>query len=113
MRNARRSASLDGQGRPTLGPARQRSSGVCLILAVEAAVVLLLDPGLRGAVEQLEGELGLALEHGHEAPLDLGPEDLLFPVLLWGCRQGDVLDDGEALEAFAGFLRRSSPPLGR
>ena len=85
------------------GPSEATLERSLLDLAVEAAVVLLLDPGLRGAVEELERELGLALEHGHEAPLDLGPEDLLFPILLGGCRQGDVLDDGEALEALLGF----------
>ena len=66
-------------------------------------MVLLLDPRLRRAVEQLEGELGLALEHGHEAPLDLGPEVLLLAVLLGGVRQRQVLDDAEALEALDGL----------
>src|SRR5258708_4619505 len=45
-----------------------------LDLAVELAVVLLLDPGLRGGVEEIEREGLLALEHGQESSLDLGPE---------------------------------------
>jgi hypothetical protein len=51
---------------------------------VNAAVVLLLHPGLGGAIEQLEGEHRLAFEHGHEAALDLSPEDFLLTALL-GC----------------------------
>src|SRR5688572_6587965 len=68
-------------------------------LAVNAAVVLLLDPGLGGAVEQLEGELGHALEHGHETALDLSPEDFLLAVLLGGLRESGEVLDGQALEA--------------
>ena len=46
-----------------------------LDLAVLLAVVLVLDPGLRGGVEQLEGERLLALEHGHEPALDSAPQN--------------------------------------
>ncbi len=55
----------------------------CLLdLAMELAVVLLLDPGLRGDVEEIERERFLALEHGQESSFDLGPEVFLFAVLL-------------------------------
>ncbi len=64
-------------------------------------MVLVLDPGLRGTIEQLEGELLVALEHGHEAALDLRPEDLLLAVLLRCLRQRRVLLDGETLEPLA------------
>jgi hypothetical protein len=67
---------------------------------VNAAVVLLLDPGLGGAVEQLESEHRLAFEHGHEAALDLSPEDFLFAVLLGRLGEGREVLDGEALEPF-------------
>ena len=70
-------------------------------LAMDAAVVFLLDPSLGGAVEQLERELGLALEHGHEPAFDDGPEGLLLAVLLGSLRQGGVLQDRQSLEPLA------------
>ena len=66
-------------------------------------MVLLLDPRLRRGVEQIEGEHGLAFEHGQEAAFDLAPEGLLLAVLLGGVRQRRVVDDAEALEAFDGL----------
>ncbi len=72
-------------------------------LTVHAAVVLLLDPRLRGGVEQLEREHRLALEHGHEPAFDLGPKHLLLGVLLGRLRQGEMLQDPETLEALGGL----------
>jgi hypothetical protein len=72
-------------------------------LIVYTTVVLLLDPGLGGAVEQLESELGFALEHGHEPSLHLRPEDLLFAILLGCLRQGCVVLYGKALESTTGL----------
>jgi hypothetical protein len=65
---------------------------------MDAAVIFLLDPSLSGAVEQLERELCLALEHGHESAFDDGPERFLFAVLLGTLRQGGVLQDRQPLE---------------
>jgi hypothetical protein len=67
-------------------------------LTVDRAVVLLLDPRLGGPVEQLQGEHRLALEHGHEAVLDPGPEVLLLGVLLGAVGQGRVVQDAEPLQ---------------
>jgi hypothetical protein len=50
-----------------------------------------LNPGLGGAVEQLQGEVGLAFEHGHQPALDLGPKRFLLAVLLGALRQSGVL----------------------
>jgi len=46
---------------------------------VHLALVFLLDPSLGGGVEQIEGELGLALEHGQEAALICPQNDSCFP----------------------------------
>jgi hypothetical protein len=40
--------------------------------AVEVALVLLLDPGLGGSLEEFEGQLWLTLEHGHQPYLHRG-----------------------------------------
>ena len=73
---------------------------------VDAAVVLLLDPRLGREVEELERELGLALEHRHQSPLDLTPEALLFAVLLGGLGERRVVHDREPLEALGGLGRQ-------
>jgi hypothetical protein len=65
------------------------------------ALVFLFDPRLGGDVEQVERQLGLALEHGQEAPFDLSPERFLFSILLRRIRQRRVMDDAQALEAEA------------
>src|SRR4051812_11905415 len=71
---------------PTLDAAPSASSGTfwsCDVKArLDAAMIFLLDPSLCSAVEQLECELCLTLEHGHESALDHGPEGLLLSVLL-------------------------------
>src|SRR5277367_80839 len=68
-------------------------------LAVESAVILLLDPRLGRPVEQFEGELRLAFEHRHQSPLDTGPEVLLFAILLRAIRQRQILKNAESLAA--------------
>ncbi len=55
------------------------------------------------AVEQLQSEHWLAFEHGHEAALDLSPEDFLLAVLLGRLGEGRKVLDGEALEALLRF----------
>src|SRR5712692_1768999 len=67
------------------------------------SLVLLLDPRLGGAVEKLEGELGLTVEHGHQSALDEGKEEFLFAVLLRRLRQGGVVLDGQPLESLPGL----------
>ena len=69
------------------------------------SVVVPLDPSLGGGVQQRQGQLGLSLEHGQEAPLDLAPEGLLLAVLLGRLWKGGVVDDAQSLEAL--------PRLGR
>ena len=64
------------------------------------ALVFLFDPRLGSGIEQLDGELGLALEHGQKPSFDLSPERFLFPVLLGRIRQRGVMDDAEALKSF-------------
>ncbi len=51
-------------------------------LGVRAAVVLVLDPGLRGLVEEGEGEVRHVLKHGHQPALDRAPEGLLLGILI-------------------------------
>ncbi len=103
VRNARRRASELGRFAADAGAAQVAVEGRLANLGVHLAVVLLLDPGLGGGVEQIERELGLALEHGQQAALDLPPERLLLSVLLGRVRQRRVMDDAEALEAFGGL----------
>ena len=67
-------------------------------LGVARAVVLHLDPGLGGLVEQREAEVGDAFEHGHQASFELAPEGLLLAVLIGRVRQGRVVDDAETGE---------------
>ncbi len=74
---------------------------------MNAAVVFLLDPSLSGAVEQLERELGLALEHGHEPAFDDGPEGFLFAVLLGALRQSRCAARSTAARAPHVFRRRA------
>ena len=51
MRKARRSASLEGHGLTTEGLEKRAVERRLLGLAVDAAVVFLLDPSLSGAIE--------------------------------------------------------------
>ena len=103
VRNARRRASELGALAADGGAAQVAGERGLLDLGVLLALVLLLDPGLGGDVEQIERELGLALEHGQEAPFDLSPERLLLSVLLGRIGQRRVVDDAEALEALGGL----------
>jgi hypothetical protein len=70
-------------------------------LRVPRTVVLHLDPGLGGLVEQGEAEIGDAFEHGHQASFELAPEGLLLAVLIGRVRQGRVVDHAEAGETAA------------
>ncbi len=65
-------------------------------LGVDGAVVLHLDPRLGGVVQDRQGEIGDALEHRHQAALDLGPEHFLLGVLVGRMRQGRSMHDAEA-----------------
>ena len=79
-------------------------------LAVNAAVVVLLDPGDGGIVERLQGERLDAFKHGHQAALDRGPQDLHLAVLIRGSREGRGVDDAEPVQPLldlAGDHRRA------
>ena len=67
------------------------------------AVVLLLDPGLGRDVEEREGKVPLALEHGEQTTFDLSPEGLLLSVLLRGIGKSRVMDNAESLEPLGGL----------
>ena len=68
-------------------------------LAVQRAVILLLDPGLGRLIEQFERERGLALEHGHQPSLDAAPEGLLLGVLIRRVRQRRLVQYRQAVQA--------------
>ena len=51
-------------------------------LAVLAAVVFPLYPGLRRPVQCPQSKPFLSLQHGQQAPFDLAPEALLLPILV-------------------------------
>jgi hypothetical protein len=68
-------------------------------LAVQRAVILLLDPGLGRLVEQFQRERRLALEHGHQPPLDAAPEGLLLGVLVGRVRQRRLVQHPQAVQA--------------
>ncbi len=70
---ASRSASLSGLGRSTSGPASQRASGVWPVSQWIVAVIAVLGPGLGRFVQELEREVGDALEHRHQLSFDRGP----------------------------------------
>ena len=78
-------------------------------LAVHGAVVFQLDPGLRRRVQSLERQVGVALEHGQQPPLDLGPEHFLFRVLIGAVRQRGLVHDAERVRGPAGPRRRAWP----
>ena len=106
MRASRRGAAQGiGTGRfaADAGAAQIAVEGRLANLGVDLALVFLLDPRLGRGVEQVERELGLPLEHGQEAALDLSPERFLLSVLLRGVRQRRVVDDAEPLEPLDGL----------
>ena len=71
---ASRSASLSGAG-ARHGRSFEEAGERCgADLGVARAVVLVLDPGLRGLVEEGERQVGHVLQPGDEAPFD-GPQN--------------------------------------
>ncbi len=103
VREARRRASELGLSRPTLGgPAQVAGERALADLGCHSLRWYSSPtpgPGWRSVLEQLERQLGLALEHGQEAAFDLSPERFLFSVLLGRIGQRRVVDDAQALEA--------------
>src|SRR5262249_27351546 len=69
-----------------------------LELAVDRAVILLLDPRACRSVEQIEREIRLAIEHRQEPPFDQRPEVFLFTVLMRAVRKRHILGNAESLE---------------
>jgi hypothetical protein len=70
-------------------------------LGVARAVVLVLAPGLRGLIEEGEGEVGNVLQHGDQPAFDRPPERLLLGVLVRTIRKRRVVQDTEARQALA------------
>src|SRR5260370_40758007 len=64
------------------GSAHVSREGTLANLGVLFALVLFFDACLRAGIEQVESELGLALEHGQKASLALPPERFRFSVLV-------------------------------
>ncbi len=91
------------RGSPDFGALEIALHGRDAQFLVGLFVVLEFHPGLGGHVEQLEGELLDALEHGHQSRFDLCPERFLLAVLVRTFRQGRVVHDGELFEALHGL----------
>ena len=76
-----------------------------LEFGVFLVVVFLLDPGLRGEVQLLQGEVRLTFEHGHQPGLELSPEAFLLGILVWAVGQGSLVQDaqtGQPLDELVG-----------
>ena len=79
-------------------------------LAVLAAVVVLLDPGDGGVVERLQGERLDPFEHGHQAALNRGPQNLHLAVLIRRVGERGHMNDAEPVQPvgdLAGRHRRA------
>ena len=71
---------------------------------MHGAVVLDFHPRLGRFVEQLERQLGDAVEHLHQPPLERSPERLLLAVLIGAVGERPLVDDSQAQETFGDFL---------
>ena len=106
---AERQAERVGRGRraapggPRREPLERRGAGE---LPMGPAMVILLHPGLRGLVEEGEPQGGDVPEQLDQASLQLGPEDLLLPVLIRRIRQRRLVHDAEPGEALPGLGRQ-------
>lgn len=74
-----------------------------LDLAMERPVVFLLDPGLGGEIQGLQGEVLLSLEHRHQAGFHAGPEELLLAVLVSAVGQRLPVQDTQVFQALHGL----------
>ena len=84
-----------------LGEALDRRAGG---LAVHRAVVLDLHPRLGRFVEELERQLGDAVEHRHQPALERPPERLLLAVLVGAVGERPLVDDSQAEQTLGDFL---------
>ena len=74
-------------------------------LAVHGPVVLHLDPGLGGFVEELQRQFLHARQHLHQAAFQSRPETFLLPVLVRRIGQGHLVDDPQVQQPCAELLR--------
>ena len=73
-------------------------------LRVMAAVVLLLDPGLRGQIQGIQAQVRIAFEQRHQAPFNASPEGFLLGVLIRRIWQRWLMQDTQRGQARGGFL---------
>src|SRR5436309_1947543 len=65
-----------------IGPGKKALERCLADLGVARAIVLVLDPGLGGLVEEAQGEVRHMLQHGDQTALDRAPERFLLGVLI-------------------------------
>ena len=75
-------------------------------LGVGLAVVLVLDPGLGGLVQERQGQVRHMLQHGDQPALDRAPERLLLGILIGAVRQRGVVQDAQPREPLGDLRRR-------
>ena len=80
-------------------------------LPVGPAVGVLLHPSLGRLVEEPEPQRGHVAQQLQQPPLELGPEDLLLPVLVGRVRERRLVDDPQAGEPLAGLLGEHGGPV--
>jgi hypothetical protein len=68
---------------------------------VRLAVVLELNSGLGGPIEEIDGERADMGEHGHEPSFEPAPEVLLLAVLVGPVRESGLVDDPEPEQSFS------------
>ena len=73
-------------------------------LAVHGAVVLDLRPRLGRFVQEVERQLGHAVEHPQEPPLKCAPERLLLAILIRAVGKRAFLDHAQAQQTLGDFL---------
>ena len=76
-----------------------------------ATLVVHLDPGLGGLVEQREGQILDAFEHRQQPALELGPKDFLLGILVGRVRQRRAMEDAQAMQARERLGRRHGPTV--
>ena len=81
-----------------VGPGEEARDRRLADLGVGLAVVLVLDPGLGGLVQEAQGQVRHVLQHGDQPALDRAPERLLLGVLIGAVGQRGVVQDAETGE---------------
>jgi hypothetical protein len=60
-------------------------------------VIFLFDPGLGRQVQQIQCQSRFTFQHGQQATLKLGPEELHFRILIGRIRQGGLMQNPQSL----------------